>query len=175
MANGNITTDLAAATASKDEDDLLLLANPMGRALESLVSDVLDEVSDVLELARVIASNCPQELVDDKTTSGALDSMLHRAHERAEAASRLAWRQSIEARRATDPKFDPYPGRISTSLIFQGVVPESVLRAFKELRVAGGELMSSEEWLAVGQEMVDTYGRLQKVAAAAGVERHSEI
>jgi hypothetical protein len=149
----------------------LLLANPMGRALESLVSDVLDEVGDVLELARVIASNCPQELVDDKTTRGALDSMLHRAHERAEAASRLAWRQSIEARHATDPKLDPYPGRVSTSLIFEGVVPESVLVAFKTLRVEGGENMSSEQWLAVGQELVDTFAKLQKVAAAAGVDR----
>ena len=94
-----------------------------------------------------------------------------RAHERAEAASRLAWRQSIEARRATDPKLDPYPGRISTSLIFQGVVPESVLVAFKALRVEGGENMSSEEWLEIGQSMVDTYGKLQKVASAAGVSR----
>ena len=181
MADGNSTVDLGASTAnedelatltaSKDEEDILELANPMGRALESIVSDVLDEVSDVLELARVIVSNCPQELVDDKTTSGALDSMLHRAHERAETASRLAWRQSIEARRATDPRLDPYPGRVSTALIFQGVVPESVLRAFKALRVEGGENMSSEEWLEIGQAMVDTYAKLRKLAGAAGVDR----
>lgn len=171
MSNSNITTDLATATISKDEDDLLLIANPMGRDPATLVSDVLDELSDTLEVVRLITSNCAQELADDKTASGALDAMLHRAHERAEAASRLAWRQSIEARRATDPKLDPYPGRISTSLIFQDVVPESVLVAFKALRVEGGENMSSEEWLEIGQAMVDTYAKLRKLAGAAGVER----
>ncbi len=93
MADGNSAVDIGAATAAKNE--LLELASPMGREAKTLVSDVLVELADVLELARLIVSQCPQDIVDDSAVRSALESTLHRAHERAETASKIAHREAV--------------------------------------------------------------------------------
>jgi hypothetical protein len=154
----------AAPGATKDE--LLELANPLGRDAHTLVSDTLDELADVFELTRAIVSGCPQELSEDSVVRRALDSTLSRAHERANTASRLACRVALEGRRALDPKVDEFPARVSAAIILNGVVPPSLLRAFKELRPKGAERLSSCEWLKLGQQMVIDHRNLQKLAGA---------
>ncbi len=97
MADGNssATNDSQAIDGLKTLD-LVGLAIPIGDT-DTIVSEVLGELADVIELARVIASCCPQELVDDKDTRSALCSTLYRARERAETASSIANRQALNA------------------------------------------------------------------------------
>ncbi len=100
MADGSIQWFSTNTLAS--ESELFDLACPMRTAEGTMTVDILDELSDVLNLARVLVGQHSQELADDSTVRGSLGSMLYRAHLRAKTASEVAYQAHRRRKQAAE-------------------------------------------------------------------------